>query len=112
MKKRLNQRGFTLIELIVVIAILGILAAIAIPAYSSYKNNAAIAADAATCKVIYDAGLMDAATDGTADADDIADLLEGGVMPTPKQSGIAAFTVTIADGVVTKVAAGTAQYPD
>jgi prepilin-type N-terminal cleavage/methylation domain-containing protein len=39
-KMRTNNKGFTLIELMIVIAIIGILAAIAIPNFIAYRNKA------------------------------------------------------------------------
>ena len=47
-----DERGFTLIELMIVIAIIGILAAIAIPQFSAYRERAYISSMQADCSAI------------------------------------------------------------
>jgi prepilin-type N-terminal cleavage/methylation domain-containing protein len=65
MKKLLNKKGFTLIELIVVIAIIAILAAILIPALLNYITQATIARNTANARSLYTAAALEGATSAT-----------------------------------------------
>ncbi|WP_311971711.1 pilin [Pseudomonas baltica] len=60
-----DQKGFTLIEIMIVIAIIGVLAAIAIPAYSLYQGRASVVAGVAeggNLKQIFDISLVQGTT--------------------------------------------------
>ncbi|PAR47227.1 pilin [Vibrio metoecus] len=50
--KNKQQKGFTLIELMIVVAIIGVLAAIAVPAYKDYVTKSELASGFATIKSV------------------------------------------------------------
>lgn len=64
-KARKNQKGFTLVELMVVVVIIGILVAIAIPIYGVVTDNAKERANDANVRTIKGAAQMYASTQPT-----------------------------------------------
>lgn len=64
--KKMNKKGFSLIELIVVIAILAIIAAVAIPRFAGIQDKSEIKADATTASEIVNAARIQESDTGTA----------------------------------------------
>lgn len=81
MKKRLNKKGFTLVELIIVIAIIAILAAVLAPQYIKYVQKSKEGTD-------------ENALNEIAHAAEVAAVGDGKTTPTNKS-----FVVTITGGV-------------
>ena len=118
MRKMMNKKGFTLVELMIVVVILGILVAIAVPIYSSVTKNAKKKACASNIRVIkgnLETYLTTGAADGGAFATtaaisnaanmnsnaDFKKLFDGGSVPVCKTNDKPyTITLTEADGVV------------
>jgi type II secretion system protein G len=86
-KAKKNQKGFTLVELMVVVVIIGILVAIAIPVYNNTLDSAKEKADAANVRTIEGAVVMYLSEKGSLPDDfDLEDLVNAGYLTEKPQS--------------------------
>ncbi|WP_288987127.1 prepilin-type N-terminal cleavage/methylation domain-containing protein [uncultured Pseudoalteromonas sp.] len=90
-----NQKGFTLIELMIVVAIIGILAAVALPAYQNYTKKAYFS-EVILATAPYKAGVQ---TCFLTNALEECDLGQNGIPATTSTDVVA--SVAVADGVIT-----------
>ncbi len=116
-----NEKGFTLMEMLIVVAIIAILIAILIPTFNAQLEKSREAADAANIRAAYAEVMVDYLDDGTKDATATVNLQqeedgwkntdletnlktlvgEGNFTGTPKAKGTCDVTVAKNTGLVT-----------
>ena len=95
--KKLNKKGFTLVEMLVVIAIIAILVAVIVPTVSSSTNKAKAATDAANLRSA-EATLTIGALSDKYKSGDAPSADDAGVPATSKYDSTATFSASVGEG--------------
>ena len=98
-----NQKGFTLMEMLIVVAIIAVLVAVAIPVYTAQLHKARVTADWANVRAYYAQIQADYMLTGEKNPKvPIEGDLDGSGMPNPEN----VTTITFLDGAKVKLQAG------
>jgi type IV pilus assembly protein PilA len=98
--KMKNQKGFTLIELMIVVAIIAILVAIAIPVFNQYRARGWMSAVRSDCRNVYTA-MVAWQTDNPGQqlqADNFGPSVDGGQMPLYQAARVSPNVTIAVDG--------------
>ena len=106
MNKKMNKKGFTIVELVIVIAVIAILAAVLIPTFAGVISKANASKALQEAKNAYTECLIDVLDDGVIDETsategDFTFTFTDGVL-TAVSNSTNGYTYTVTDGTITK----------
>ncbi len=121
MKKEMNNKGFSLVELIIVIAIMAVLVGVLAPQYLKYVNNSKVSTDitnASNLNTSFSAAIADGTIAGSATVTGAGGTalptgLSITAFPSSKVAASASWSVTYDETGVTKIQLGGNEiFPD
>lgn len=115
MKKSMNNKGFSLVELIIVIAIMAVLVGLLAPQYLKYVNNSKVSTDISNAQevaTVFNVGFADGKVSATSYSTVPTTLPLSG-FPASKLNPSASWVVTINENGVSAITlSGQPIYPD
>lgn len=116
MKKEMNNKGFSLVELIIVIAIMAVLVGVLAPQYLKYVNNSKVSTDitnAGNINTSFSAAIADGTLTGSATATTVPAGLSITAWPQSKVSSSASWSVAYSESGVSQITlGGTEIFPN